>query len=139
MKIAFAAAAIVMAFLSLGLTGCSISYSIGKSSDSSKSISTSSSPGDSTAQAALQSDIRIFTAEAVRSDIPADRYIRRIGQIAEDHGITDWEREKAALAAIGAGLRQAGVAESAVADLEMLKPLTHHTATLELITEGYHS
>jgi len=120
------------------LAGCSISYSIGKFSDSSKSISTSSSSEESASQA-YEADIRALTAEAIAGNASADAYVQRIGRIAERHGVTDWERESGTFTAIGAGLKLAGVPETQATSLGMLRPVLEEAEAVRLVLKGYRS
>jgi len=104
-------------------TGCSKSSttqaSFGSSSDSSSSpfkSSSKSSSGDDEKEekdgkeeeeeTAFQRDVRNFTVEFARSSDEADiaSFQRGLGDIAEDYGISDWERTQDAFVAIGRGL-----------------------------------
>ena len=135
------------------LSGCMISYSIskssesisaslGKSSDSIVSISRSSSPSGNSAQLKeiYQDNVSNFTAAAVVTGQSLEDYLREVGRIAASHGITDWERERITYIAIGKGLRRAGVKEVEFGGLEFLEALlVRKQITLEYILEGYNS
>lgn len=83
--------------------GCSFSYSSKSSSDSSASSSRSSSPGD----AAYLDDVRSTTEAFAKSGGPFDAYQKKLGDLAKQHGITNWEENLAAYVAIGEGLGEA--------------------------------
>lgn len=83
--------------------GCSFSYSSKSSSDSSASSSRSSSPGDS----AFLDDVRSTTEAYAKSGGPFDAYQKKLGDLAKEHGITNWEENLAAYVAIGEGLGEA--------------------------------
>jgi len=124
------------------VSGCSISYSVGKSSDSVQSISESSSPSDSadSANKTYRSDLSNFTAIAVKSGKSAEDFLRGLSHVAEEFGITHWERERATYLGIGAGLRQAGVKEAELTQLGFIKTLTaQEPQTMNTILEGYQS
>jgi hypothetical protein len=132
------------------LTGCSISYSVGKSSDSVKSISDSisdsisnssgSSDEDDEDKEAYRNDVTQFTLVYAESAGSSRDFMREIGRIAESHGITDWEREKITFIAIGAGLRQAGVENKEFAELGFLKEVLYQEPdSLRYLREGEQS
>lgn len=83
--------------------GCSFSASSKSSSDSSASSSRSSSPGDS----AYLDDVRSTTEAYAKSGGPFDAYQKKLGDLAKQHGITNWEENLAAYVAIGEGLGEA--------------------------------
>jgi hypothetical protein len=83
--------------------GCSFSYSSKSSSESSASSSRSSSPGDS----AFLDDVRSTTEAYAKSGGPFDAYQKKLGDLAKQHGITNWEENLAAYVAIGEGLGEA--------------------------------
>lgn len=96
----------------LGPLGCSFSTSSKSSSDSSASSSRSSSPGDS----AYYDDVRTTTEAYAKSGGPFDAYQKKLGDLAQQHGITNWEENLGAYVAIGEGLGEAkassGLAET---------------------------
>jgi hypothetical protein len=109
-------------------TGCSKSSttqaSFGSSSDSSsspfKSSSKSSSGDDEEGEkeeekeTAYQRDIRNYTVEfAETTDEPnIASFQRGLGTIAEDHGITDWERNRDAFMSIGRGIGESNLTDT---------------------------
>jgi hypothetical protein len=118
--------ALALAVLVVAVWGCSFlnssgsisnsSGSISDSSASSESISTSmsslfkSSSGSSgNSQDAYRSDIRDYTASYVRSGGDFDAFERKIGSVAAQHGITDWELDDNTYLAIGQGFRKGGL------------------------------
>jgi hypothetical protein len=107
----------------LALTGCSISYSLEKSSDSISesldsisasfdSFSSSSGGGEEEVTALLdrfQNDVSGLTRIWVREDRAPGDFETSVSQLALQYGIVDWEGSPEAFHAIGSGLRQAGV------------------------------
>jgi hypothetical protein len=101
----------------LGPLGCSFSDSSKSSSDSSRSssdssksssdssasISRSSSPGDS----AYFDDVRTTTEVYAKSGGPFDAYQKKLGDLARDRGVTNWEENLGTYVAIGEGLGSA--------------------------------
>ncbi len=127
------------------LAGCSISYSIGKSSDSISasldSISDSSdSDGDGAADAAVNNyteDVIVATAQYVTSQKDDEWFLQAISNIARSHGIVDWEREQLTYKAMGKGLKQAGVDEAAISTLAYFHMLPNRADYL-LVLKGFH-
>lgn len=78
------------------------------SSDSSKSSSGSSSPSDEKATA-YQRDVRDYTASFAETPGDIRSFQRDLGDIAEIHGMTDWENDAGTFFAVGLGLAEAGV------------------------------
>ena len=117
------------------LAGCSLSYSSGTSSDSSKS---SSGGSDSKyAEKTYLSDVSAYTASVAKSD-DADAFLQELGSIAKENGITDWERDTATYKAIGTGLRRAGIGLDQVKDVYFIQALTaKEKNALVLILESY--
>ncbi len=112
--------------------GCSVSYSLEKSSDSVStsldsitsltSISTSSSSGGDEPQAEAtvnlyEEDVAAVTVLYVSREGKNVEYQRRIAAIAKNHGISDWEREEGTFLAMGRGLRRAGISEDSIPNL----------------------
>ena len=83
--------------------GCSFSASLKSSSDSSASSSGSSSPGDT----AYYDDVRSTTEAYAKSGGPFDAYQKKLGDLAKERGVTNWEENLGTYAAIGEGLGQA--------------------------------
>jgi hypothetical protein len=126
----------------LMLSGCSISYSVGKSSDSVKSISDSSSPSEEAdpTKTAYRSDLSNYTVVSVQSAQTTADYLRGVTRIAEEHGITDWEHDRASYLAIGSGLQQAGVEAGDVPRLDLVRTLGgQEPDTMAAILEGFQS
>jgi hypothetical protein len=90
--------------------GCSISASSKSSSDSSASSSGSSSPGDT----AYFDDVRSATEAYAKSGGPFDAYQKQLGDLAKQHGVTNWEENLGTYAAIGEGLGQAKASQGLV-------------------------
>ena len=103
-----------VAALAAAAVGCSIS----KSSESlSKSVSSpfkssASSSGESE-DPAYQDEVRSFAAGFAHSGGDATAFRRGVASIAERRGIHDWEDDDQTCRAIGAGLAQAGLSQSA--------------------------
>jgi hypothetical protein len=101
----------------LGPLGCSLSDSSRSSSDSSKSSSDSSkSSSDSSASSSASSspgdteyfdDVRIATEAYAKSGGPFDAYQKKLGDLARDRGVTNWEENLGTYVAIGEGLGSA--------------------------------
>jgi hypothetical protein len=100
---------LVLAVLLVPL-GCSISASSKSSSDSSASSSGSSSPGDT----AYFDDVRSTTEAYAKSGGPFDAYQKQLGDLAKQHGVTNWEENLGTYAAIGEGLGQAKASQGLV-------------------------
>jgi len=74
------------------LLGCSISWSVSKSvrsSSHSSDSSSSSSPG--AAQRAYEDDVTDYTRAYAKSGGPFDAYQKKLGDLAKDRGVTNWE------------------------------------------------
>ena len=89
------------------LVGCSLSASSKSSSNSSASSSGSSSPESKETQ--YRNDVRDFTAAYVKSGGRIDDFKRRLGELAKERGITDWESNLVTYEGIGRGLGKAKV------------------------------
>ena len=89
--------------------GCSISASSKSSSESSESSSASSSPESKETQ--YRNDVRDFTAAYVKSGGRIEDFRRRIGDLAKERGITDWETNLVTYEGIGRGLGKAKVSQ----------------------------
>ncbi len=128
-------------------TGCSISYSLEKSSDSVStsldsitSISTSSSGGEeekiNETGTLYEEDVAAVTVLYVSREKTTDEYQRQVAGIAKNHGISDWEQEKTTFLGMGKGLRRAGVAEDSIANLPYFRSIAD-TAHYSQVVEGY--
>jgi hypothetical protein len=110
--------------LLLGLSGCSISDSVGSISDSSGSIAKSSesisasSTGDSKtssdkkADKSYENDVQDFTVTYVRTSAVKPNqngFMEGISDVASQNGIVDWEANPRTYRSIGKGLRKANV------------------------------
>ena len=112
---------ILLVFVSiavLGSTGCfksstsqasSESSSASSASSSRSSASSSGSSSASSREIPYERDVRDFTAEWVLTGSDVNAFERRVGAIAADNGITDWERDDATYEGIGRGLKKAGL------------------------------
>jgi hypothetical protein len=89
--------------------GCSFSASSKSSSESSASSSGSSSPESKETQ--YRNDVRDFTASYVKSGGRIEDFKRRLGELAKERGITDWETNLVTYEGIGRGLGKAKVSE----------------------------
>ena len=114
--------------------GCSFSASSKSSSESSASSSRSSSPESKETQ--YRNDVRDFTAAYLRSGGRQDEFRRRIGDLAKEHGITNWEESLVTYEGIGRGL---GKAQASPVEVDMYSAnLTNgDTRKAKAIKEGY--
>lgn len=127
------------ALIALVLTlsaGCSLSdssVSISKSVSSPfASSSRSSSPEDE-----YRADVRDFTAAHVQSGGTAEELRRRIGELAAEHGVSDWESNSDTLNAVGEGLAKAGYRQVQVDAFKTNLASTSEQA--EWLQKGYDS
>ncbi len=135
---------VVFASISL-LTSCSVSYSLGKSSDSISasldSISTSSGNGDETAADVAANryfeDVAVATERFVSKRENSRQFQQAISDIARNHGIVDWEREGSTYVAMGKGLRRAGVGEQMISAFPYFRIVANGTF-YSLVLAGYH-
>ncbi len=135
---------------SLLQAGCSISYSLEKSSDSVStsldsitSISTSSSGGEESEEKKVsetatvyEEDIAAVTVLYVSQEKNNDEFQRNVAGIAKNHGITDWEQEESTFLAMGKGLRRAGVAEDSIGNLPYFRSIAG-SSNYSLLVKGY--
>lgn len=138
-----------VACLSLLQTGCSISYSLEKSSDSVSasldsftSISTSSSGGEdekvSAAISVYQEDVAAVTVLYVSRHEKTDEYQRQVTTIARNHGISDWEQEQSTYIGMGKGLRRAGVSKDSIGNLPYFRSMVaDSSAQYSKVMTGY--
>src|SRR5215510_5195970 len=89
--------------------GCSISASSKSSSESSESSSGSSSPESKETQ--YRNDVRDYTASYVKSGGQIEDFRKRLGDLAKERGITDWEQNLVTYDGIGRGLGKAKVSQ----------------------------
>ncbi len=100
--------AVVLVCAPLLIQGCSLSASSKSSSDSSASSSessSSSSPGYK--EQKYMEDVRDYTASFVRSGGRIADFKTRLGEIAKEHDITNWEENLVTYEGIGRGLGKA--------------------------------
>jgi hypothetical protein len=128
--------------------GCSISYSLEKSSDSVSasldsitSISNSSSEGSEEAKvnttgSVYEEDVAAVTVLYVSREKTTDDYQRQVAAIAKNHGISDWEQEESTFLGMGKGLRRAGVSEDSIDNLAFFRSIAGSTHYSKVIT-GY--
>ncbi len=101
------------------LAACSFSDSSKSSSTSSESSSDlASSPSSLLASSkdkkkeGYEKDVRNYTAEYVKSsDANIETFQVRLGKIAAQYGLTQWDQDKSTYVAIGRGLRKAGLSK----------------------------
>jgi hypothetical protein len=105
--------ALVLVALMALTAGCSFSASSAASSESSSASSESSSASSSPAskETSYRDDVRDYTAAYVKSGGQFDAFQRRIGELAKQHDITNWEDTMATYEGIGAGLGRAKVSQ----------------------------
>ena len=129
-------------------SGCSISYSVEKSSDSVStsfdsltSISTSSSGGEekkvTETATVYEEDVAAVTVLYASREKNNEEYQRQISRIAGSHGIGDWEQEAATFEGMGMGLRRAGVDKNSIATMPYFSSLAG-SAQFDLVMKGYH-
>ena len=135
---------------SLLQAGCSVSYSLEKSSDSVStsldsitSISTSSSGGEESEEKKVsetatvyEEDIAAVTVLYASREKNNDEFQRNVASIAKNHGITDWEQEESTFLAMGKGLRRAGVAEDSIGNLPYFRSIAG-SSNYSLVVKGY--
>jgi hypothetical protein len=115
----FLAVALVLALA--GGAGCSLSKSSKSISASVSSpfkwSSASSSPdGDDEAEeSAYRDDVRDFTVSYARANDEPAGLRDGLGQVAQRHGLTDWEAADGTYLAVGRGLAEAGLGEGELA------------------------
>ncbi len=137
--------------LALGtFTGCSSFKSSsspsrwsGQSSKSSSSPSrwSSQSSGGGSQEAeksAYEKDVRETASEVARAGGGGYEVMRRVGPVAAEHGITDWEGDPVTWRAIGAGLAQGGLS---VTEFEQVSRdlAAGSEVRSKLLLEGYSS
>ncbi len=131
--------------MALFLHGCSFSYSSKSSSKSSRGSSDSassivSSPFNSSKTGEkYQQEIQDYTQAYVKSsDADYASFQKGLTDIADSHGVVDWEEDTTTYIAIGKGLKKAGV--EGIAYETYKKNLTGSDSTkMADIQEGYES
>ncbi|HXJ83888.1 MAG TPA: putative lipoprotein [Candidatus Methylomirabilis sp.] len=91
--------------------GCSFSKSSSDSSESSSDSSASSSASSSPAskESQYRDDVRDYTAAYVKSGGQIADFKLKVGELAKNRGITNWEDNMATYEGIGQGLAKAEV------------------------------
>lgn len=136
----------------LALAGCSISYSVEKSSDSISesldsisasfgSFSDSSGGGEEKAAARMRRfsiDVSSLARISAEQGAEPGDFERQVSDLAMRYGITDWRSEPAVFTSIGTGLYRAGIARTKLSSQPFLQSsLMQQNDTL--IAAGYHS
>ena len=111
----------LLAVCALVGTGCAISESFSNSSNSiSESVSNSSnssSNSSSGGDGAYHRDVSAYILAWVEAEAEPEALWQELSRIAAAHGVVDWEDWPATYAAVGAGLREAGLDEAAARQL----------------------
>jgi hypothetical protein len=103
------------------------------------SRSSSGSGGDSkSSDTAYRRDVRAYAAEFAHAGGSSNDFLRGIGQVAESHGVTNWESNPDTMRAIGEGLRDAGVTNVEMEALEA-RADGADPEVVALVLEGYTS
>ena len=102
---------LLVASLALPL-GCSFSASSRSSSESSESSSESSSSSSASSSPSVRedqyrNDVRDYTASYVKSGGRMEDFRKRLGELAKERDITNWEENMATYQGIGRGLGKA--------------------------------
>ncbi len=113
---------VAFALTAASLVGCSFSKSSESSSDSSKGIfDSASSPFKSSSDSSkdkneeFENDVADYTAEFVTSSTGTlDDFREHVGELAKDHGITDWENDRYTFVGVGRGLKKAKIGKPQV-------------------------
>jgi len=125
--------------LLFGALGC---VTLSRSSMSSASLASAmSSLQSSSAMWAANDDgyarnIASLTSSAVRAGADQQTFLRDVGRIAAEHGVTDWEGRDVTFLAIGVGLKSGGLAEEEARSFER-STFGDDARARELILEGY--
>jgi hypothetical protein len=101
-------------------------------------LSRSSGSGGQPAKTAYQRDVRAFAAHFAATGGSSQEFLRGIGSVAAEHGVSDWESSPDTHRAIGAGLRDAGI-EPAQLDALTARASQADPVVLALVREGYAS
>jgi hypothetical protein len=113
-------------------TGESISGSFGGLSRSS-----GSGGGDAAKQAYLR-DVRAYAALFASSGGSSQDFLRGLGAVAAEHGVTHWESHPGTQRAIGEGLRDAGVSPAEL-DALTARAAAADPVVIAAVREGYAS
>lgn len=132
--------------LSIAVGGCSFSASSASISDSiaqssksvSDSISSSSPDGSSESEQAYREDVRDYTVAALKAGREGPAFESGLADVAEQHGITNWEADAATFVGIGEGLGRAGASpETARGFADEMGASSGRVPAGELIQKGY--
>lgn len=104
---------LLLLYLAMAGTGCQM---LSDSSASSVSVSSlSASLGSSSAaMTGYGANVTSMTVAYVESGATGNHFLRDLGRVAHEHGISDWEAEPDTYLAIGIGLRRGGLDEAGV-------------------------
>jgi hypothetical protein len=118
------------------IAACSLSES---SKSSSKSISSpfESSSKSSNSEDEYRADVRDFTAAYLRSNGRPTDLRSRIAEIAEKHGVSDWQDNESTYRGIGEGLGKAGARQVEVDAFK--SSLTENDRQADWMQAGYDS
>lgn len=121
------------------LVGCSISYSSGKSSDS--SVSSFSSGGNDSKKADKEistyvNDVIAATNQYVSHGGSGDEFQHQISYIAGKHNIVDWANQDSTYIAMGKGLKGAGISEEKILTLPYFSTLSQ-SDKYKLVLQGF--
>ncbi len=136
-SIVFLLAAALLAACSFSESSKSSSTSSGSISDSASSPSSSVPTSKDKQKSGYASDVRDYTAEFVKSSNTSIESFRgKLGKIASNYGVTQWDQDKSTYVAIGKGLRKAGLSK---AEYESFKSILGESQAwkMESIEEGY--
>jgi hypothetical protein len=109
------------ALLAVPMSGCgplsrsSASFASLMSLSASFHSSVRSSGGGSRRLAIYREDVRAATVASVGDGVGPGELLRRLGSVAERHGISDWEASDDTFRGVGEGLRLAGLDAQAAA------------------------
>ena len=92
-------------------TGCQMLSDSSASSVSVSSISASLG-SSSAAMTGYGANVTSMTVAFVESGATGNHFLRDLGRVAHEHGISDWEAEPDTYLAIGIGLRRGGLDEA---------------------------
>jgi hypothetical protein len=122
--------------LALCLSACASSGSLGSSSDiiSSpfESLSKSSGGGDS----AYLADVETLVLAYLDTPAAPSSFMRDLAQVAQQHGVSDWEADAGTTHGIGIGLR-AGAATQVQVDAFIARYLTGLPDAADHVRKGY--
>lgn len=136
----------IVSMMSVASAGCSISASSASISDSitqssksvSDSISSSSPDGSSKSEQAYREDVRDYTVAAFRAGRTGPAFESGLADVAEQHGITNWEADAATFVGIGEGLGRAGASPSTARGFaDEVGSSPGRLPATELIQKGY--